>query len=120
MSQKHTEMATLRATTFKNSQHSFLEVLDQHDIKYNLHSVPVGVPMANGISVEIVITGGWGVLAIACLAWASVRKSRKINVTTKDKEVFWLEGYSADEAAKILAAAQQIAAIETKPENDET
>ncbi len=111
-------MATLKATTFKDSQRSFLEALDQHSIKYSHRSLPIGVPMASGLSVEIVITGGWGVLAIACLAWASVRKSRKINVITKDKQALWLEGYSADEAAKILAAAQQISLIDTKPESE--
>jgi hypothetical protein len=111
-------MATLNATTFKDSQRSFLEAPNQHGIKYNRRSPPIGVPMAGGLSVEIVITGGWGALAIACLAWASVRKSRKINVITKDKQALWLEGYSADEAAKILAAAQQIAVIDAKPEGE--
>jgi len=75
--------------------------------------------MASGIVIEIVITGGWGALAVACLAWASVRKSRKINVTTKDGQAIWLEGYSAEEAEKILGAAKQIAAIDTKSESDD-
>jgi hypothetical protein len=95
-----------------------LAVLDEHDIKYNCRVQLGGIPMASGISIEIVITGGWGALAVACLAWASVRKSRKINVITKDKQTLWLEGYSAKEAAKTLSSAQQIAAIDTTPESD--
>jgi hypothetical protein len=111
-------MPTLRATTFKGSQHSFIEVLEQHGIKYNKLVPPSGVPMASGLNIEIIISGGWGVLAVACLAWAHVRKSRRINVTMKDNKPVWLEGYSAEEAAKILESASQIAAIDTKPEDD--
>ncbi len=111
-------MLILRATTFKDSQRSFLEVLDEHGIQYNRPALPVGTPMASGIVIEIVITGGWGALAVACLAWASVRKSRKINVITKDGQAIWLEGYSAKEVAKILSLAKQMAAIDTKPESD--
>lgn len=111
-------MSVLKATTFKDSQRSFLEVLDEHGIQYNCAAFSVGAPMASGLAIEIVITGGWGALAVACLAWASVRRSRSINVTTKDNQVIWLEGYSAEEAAKILGAAKQIAAIDTKPESD--
>jgi len=93
--------------------------MDEHGIQYSRPAPPVGVPMASGIVIEIVITGGWGALAVACLAWASVRKSRKINVTTKDGQAIWLEGYSAEEAEKILGAAKQIAAIDTKSESDD-
>lgn len=110
-------MLILRATTFKDSQRSFLEVLDEHGIQYNRTALPVGTPMASGIAIEIVITGGWGALAVACLAWASVRQSRKINVITKDGQAIWLEGYSAKEVAKILSSARQMAAIDITPES---
>lgn len=113
-------MPTLRATTFKDSQRSFLEALERHGIHYDRHIQLSDAAMASGISIEIVITGGWGVLAVACLAWAQVRRSRKINVITKDNQTLWLEGYSADEAAKILGAARHISAIDTKPEHEES
>lgn len=111
-------MRTLRATTFKGSQRSFIEALEQHDIKYNKLVPPSGVLLASGLNIEIIISGGWGVLAVACLAWAHMRKSRRINVATKDNKQFWLEGYSAEEAAKILESASKITAIDTKPEDD--
>lgn len=112
-------MPTLRATTYRDSQRSFIEAIESHGISYKRAPVP-SEPQAAGLTIEIIITGGWGVLAVACIAWAYARKSRRVNVTTKDNKVVWLEGYSADEAAKILESAKQIAVIDTKPEDHET
>lgn len=120
MSHRGSSVPKLRATTFRDSHRSFLAALDASSIKYNQHVQLGAGPQAAGLTIEIIITGGWGALAVACLAWAQVRKSRKINITTKDNTVVWLEGYSADEATKILESAKQIAAIDTKPEDDET
>ena len=108
---------TLKATVFRDSERSFLEMLNTHDIKYNRHTQLSDVVMASGITIDILIalSGGWGVLAVACLAWVHARKSRRINVTTNDMRAVWLEGYSAEEAAKILESAKQFAAIDTKP-----
>ncbi|WP_157572495.1 hypothetical protein [Nevskia soli] len=108
-------MPTLQATTFEDSHHSFTAALTQHGLKYNKHIKLGANPVASRLNIEIIISGGWGALAVACLAWAHVRKSRRINVTTKDKHAVWLEGYSAEEAARILESASRIAAIETKP-----
>ena len=106
----------LRAITFKHSNRSFLAALDEHGIQYNTKAGPVGQIMASGIIIEIIIKGGWGAIAVACIAWAHVRKSRRINITTKDNQSVWLEGYSAREAARILHSAKQIAVIDTKPD----
>lgn len=109
-------MSKLRVTTFKDSHRSFTEALDKHGIAYGRIMQLSEAPMASGILLEITITGGWGTLAVACLAWAHVRKSRRINVITKDNKSVSLEGYSADEAAKILESARQFAVIDTKPD----
>lgn len=111
-------MPKLRVTTFKDSQRSFTEVLDKHGITYSRIMQLSEAPMASGILLEITVTGGWGALAIACLAWAHVRKSRRVNVITKDNKSVSLEGYSADEAAKILESARQFAVIDTKPDEE--
>ena len=103
---------SLKATVFKGSGISFQEALNEHSIKFS-RRIQLSEPMASGITIEIIITGGWGALAIACLAWAHVRKSRKINVTTKNGESIWLEGYSAEEAEKILESAKQSAVMDT-------
>ena len=108
-----------RVTTFKDSDVSFREILDQYEIPNSRIIQLSESPMAAGIAVEIVLTGGWGLLAVACLVWASVKKSRKINITTKDNKVVCLEGYSADDAATILESARNIAVIETKPDEKE-
>ena len=106
----------LRATTFKHSNRSFLAALDEHGIQYSAKAGSVGKIMELGINIEIIITGGWGAIAVACMAWAHVRKSRRINITTKDNQSVWLEGYSAKEAEKILHSAKQISVIDTKPD----
>lgn len=110
---------TLKATTFKHSHQSFLETLDSEGIKYNRHIQLGDGPVAAGITIDIIITGGWGTLAVACIAWASVRKSRKICITTKDNEVVWLQGYSAKEAERILPEAKNMSVIDTQAEQDE-
>ncbi|MDQ3563311.1 MAG: hypothetical protein M3436_03945 [Pseudomonadota bacterium] len=107
----------LKATTFKDSHRSFLEALTKGGVVYR-ELPPPPFPVASGITVEILIHGAWGALAVACIAWASARKSRKINVITKDNTALWLEGYSAKDAARILEAAKQIAAIDTKPDDE--
>jgi len=112
-------ISKIRATTFKDSQKSFLEMLEAHSIQYSRIMQLSEAPMAAGITIEIIITGGWGALAVACLAWAHVRKSRKISVVTKDNQSIWLEGYSTKEATKILEAAERIAVIDTKSQQNE-
>ena len=108
---------TLVATTFKDSHRTFLSALDEQGIEYN-STIQLSEPVAAGFTVEIILTGGWGALAVACIAWASARKSRKISVTTKDGKAVWLEGYSATEAERILSSARQIGVIDTKPPGD--
>lgn len=104
----------LKATTFKDSNRSFLAALDEHGIEYSRHIMLSEGPMAAGLTIEILITGGWGALAVACIAWAYIKKSRRINITTKDNQVVWLEGYSAKEAEKILASAKTMSVIDTE------
>lgn len=110
---------TLKATTFKHSHQSFLETLDRKGVKYNRPIQLSDGPRAAGITIEIIITGGWGALAVVCIAWASVRKSRKVCITTRDNEVVWLQGYSVKEAERILPAAKNMSVIETKAEQNE-
>ena len=109
---------TLKVTTFADSSESLLSILDENKIEYSRHFKLSAEPVAAGITIEIIINGGWGVLAIALLAWAHVRKSRRINITTKNNESIWLEGYSAKEAENILKSAKSVAIIETNKENE--
>lgn len=104
----------LKATLFKDSNLSFQTALKEHGIEFSRRIQLSEAVMASGLTIEIIITGGWGALAVACLAWANAKKSRKINVTTKDGCSIWLEGYSAKDAEKILESAKQISVIDTE------
>lgn len=110
-------MEKLRATTFKGSSESFYEVLDEAQLKYNKVFHLSESVMASGLTIEIILTGGYGALAVACLAWVRYKKNRRINIRTKEGTSVWLEGYSADDATKILEQAESIAAIETEQIN---
>ena len=106
---------SLKAIAFKDSSRSFLLVLDESGIEYS-RRMQLAEPVSGGVNIDIFITGGWAALAVACLAWAHGRKSRRINVTNKSGDSVWLEGYSAKDAEKILKSAQQIAVIDTEPD----
>ncbi len=110
---------TLRVTTFKDSNASFLSILDENGIEYSRHFKLSAEPVAAGITIEIILAGGWGAFAIACLAWAHARKSRRINIITKENKTIWLEGYSAKDAERILKAAKLVAIIDTKASDEE-
>lgn len=110
----------LRITAFKDSEASFRETLNEHEIINGRVMQFSEAPMAAGILIEIVLNGGWGAFAVAIIAWANARKSRRINIITKDNETIWLEGYSAKDAEKVLASAKNISVIETSPENEKT
>ena len=108
-------MEKLRATAFKGSSESFCEVLDEAQLKYNKVFHLSESVIASGLTIEIILHGGFGALAVACLAWVRYKKNRRINIRTKEGTSVWLEGYSAEDATKILEQAESIAVIETGP-----
>lgn len=108
-------MPTLRATTFAHSHSSFLEELDKHGIEYNRRIELSEEILASGVTIEIILSGVWGTLAVACIAWVQERKSRHIKITTKDNKIIDLKGYSAEEATQILEQAKRLDVIDTKP-----
>lgn len=110
---------SLQAHTFKDSDATFRQVLDEHNISYNRRFQFSSVPVASAIPLEIIIEGAFYTLAVACLAWANYKSGRKISVTTKKKEIIWAKGYSAEDFAKILEDAVELGVIDTnKPEED--
>ena len=110
---------SLRVTTFKDSNTSFLSMLEENGIGYSRIFKLSAEPVAAGITIEIILAGGWGAFAVACLAWAHMRKSRRINIITKENETIWLEGYSAKDAEQILKAAKSVAVIDTEASDEE-
>ena len=111
------EKATL--TVFRGGYDSFSEVLEDHGFSSSRRiQLSEGIQDA-GFTIEILLHGGWGAFAVAVLAWLNAKRNRRVNITTKNNEVIWLEGYSAKEAAKILKSSKQTMLIEP-PEKDET
>ncbi len=113
-------MDSIRVTTFHNTNLSLIETLKEHDIRYTQRIMLGGMPQASGLTLEILLNGSWGVLAVALLCWAKVKSSRKIHVIGKQGESYCLQGYSADDAAKILKGASQLSAIDTESDTDDT
>ena len=68
----------LKATTFKDSNLSFQAALMEHGVEFGRRIQLPEAVMASGFTIEIIITGGWGALAVACLAWAHVKKVEKL------------------------------------------
>ncbi|MCG7649981.1 hypothetical protein [Alteromonas sp. MmMcT2-5] len=108
-------MEKLRVTAFKGSSESFCEALDEAQLKHSKVFHLSESVMASGLTIEIILHGGFGALAVACLAWVRYKKNRRINIRTKEGTSVWLEGYSAEDATKILEQAESIAVIETGP-----
>jgi hypothetical protein len=115
-------MATVHVQLFKNSYRSFTELLDSEGIEFTRRVQLSEVPMAAGLTIEIVSAIAqatpWGALAIAVVAWMNARKSRKVIITTKDNDVFQLEGYSAGEAERLIAQSKTIAVIDTDGDDE--
>ena len=109
-------MEKLRISLFKDSYDSFVKLLDENGIEYNKIHHPPGTILASGTTIEIIskiasITP-WRTLANTIIAWLGTRKSRKVIITTKNNEVFHIEGYSASEVNSILSEAKNIVAFD--------
>lgn len=110
---------TIRAFTFKHSEESFLASLREHNIPLKEHPVILNQPMASGGVVEILTAIGaqsaLPALAIVVVQWLKARRSRKVMLQTKDKQVIHLEGYSVEEVAELLKNVKSLTVIDTKP-----
>jgi len=103
----------LYATTFKHSIDSFCETLEQQDITYKKLLPQPGKIMASGLTLEIILDGGWAVLAVAIISWVKFKKSRKVGIKNKQGETIWIEGYSKKDVISMLEHAREITVIET-------
>ncbi|WP_156925517.1 effector-associated constant component EACC1 [Thioalkalivibrio paradoxus] len=100
-------------TCFRVSYETLTPILEQHHLHYSRRIQLSEGPMAAGFLVEVSLVGGWGVLAVALLAWMKAKLGRYIKVTKPDGTVIELKGYSTDDAAALLKSAQEIIAIDT-------
>ena len=110
-------MTTLPAHVFKDSFRPFVELLNEHQVKYQMREMRAGVPMASSGVIEIVQAVGaasmWAGLAAVLVAFIKSRSSRKVIVTTKDHTTIHAEGLTASELERILAMAASVSVIDT-------
>jgi len=109
-------MTSIPAHVFKDSFRPFVELLNEHGVKYQMREARMGVPMASSGVVEILQAVGvasmWGGLAAVLVAFLRGRTGRKVLITTKDNTVIHAEGLTAAELERVLAMAANIAVID--------
>jgi len=105
---------------FRVSYETLTPVLEQHELHYSRRFRLSEGPMAAGFLVEVSLVGGWGVLAVALLAWMNAKLGRSIKVTKPDGSIVELKGYSAEDAAKLLESSEQTIVIDTNKPDSET
>lgn len=99
---------------FRNSEVSFLQLLNDADVSYEKRYPNSGSVMASGTMIVLGQTAAIaGSVATIIVAWLKARSSRKVIITLKDKQVVHLEGYSAGEVKALLQVADQVAVIDT-------
>ena len=104
----------MRVVLFKNSEVSFLQLLNDTDVSYEKLYPASGSIMASGTMIVLGQTAAIaGSMATIIVAWLKARSSRKVIIALKDKQVVHLEGYSAGEVKELLPRAEQIAVIDT-------
>ena len=109
-------MSTLPVHLFKSSFGSFLALLQQHKIEYQMREVRAVTPMAAGGILEIVQAVGnaafWPSVAAVVVSFINSRKGRKIIITTKAGTVIHAEGLSIAELEQVLKQAKNLTAID--------
>lgn len=107
----------IQAHVFKDSLSPFVELLNQHQVKYQMQEIRTNVPMASSGVIEIVQAVGvasmWAGLAAVIVAFIKSRSSRKVIITTKDNRIIHAEGLTAAELERILDMAARVAVIDT-------
>jgi len=111
----------IRLVLFKDSEKSFIAALDAQGISHGRANIFSTEPQASGV-VEIITAISeampWNTLSKVIVEWIKARKSRRVILTTEDNQIFYAEGYSANEVEKMLSKSINITAIDTKPENE--
>jgi hypothetical protein len=94
----------VRVALFKNSEVSFLQLLDDTDVSYEKLYPASSSVMASGTMIVLGQTAAIaGSMAAIIVAWLKARSSRKVIITLKDKQ------------KELLQLAEQIAVIDRLP-----
>lgn len=110
-------MTTLQVHLFKASFGPFVQLLNEHDLTYQMREVRAGTVMASSGTLELIQAVGnaafWPSLATVIVAFIKSRRNRKVIITTKDGSAVHAEGLSMEELEKVLEQARNLTAIDT-------
>ncbi len=114
-------MDKLPIHVFKDSFGPVLELLNTHNIKYQMRQIRSGEVMASSEILEIILSPAmWGSLATIVVMFIKAKHGRKVVITTKDNKVIHAEGLTKEELEPILKEAKNLAAIDTGKDNEKT
>jgi len=109
-------MKSLPVHLFKDSFGPFLQLLNEHEVKYQMRQVRAGIPLASSGVLEVVQAVGnaamWGALATVVVAFINSRRGRKVIITTNENTVVHVEGLSIAELERVLEHAKNLTAID--------
>ena len=107
---------TLPAHVFKDSFRPFLELLNEHGVKYQIQEARTATHMASSVIIEIIqavgVASAWGGLAAVVVAFVKSRTGRKVIITTKNNTVVHAEGLTSAELERVLGMAANVAVID--------
>ena len=112
-------METLPIHVFKDSFSPMLELLNEHDIEYQMNQNRSAEVMAASGILEIILSPAmWGALATVIVVFIKAKNGREVIITSKDNKIFHAKGLSKDEIEPLLKEAKNIAAIDTNKKGD--
>jgi hypothetical protein len=104
-------MTGLRVNLFRNGRSAFLSLLREHKIEFIERPPMPGAIVASGDVIYIVDAAGVaGAIAGVLITWLRGRATRKIMVQIGRDKVVQLEGYTADQATKLLSTLDPVSA----------
>ena len=116
-------MKRLAINTFKDSEKSFLQALDDENINYSKVVEFTKEPMASGNKYGIFIDhlniklNPFHSLAKVIVRWIEARASRQVIMTLENHGTFMAKGYSVKEVEEILGKAVSISVIDSEKDD---
>jgi hypothetical protein len=115
-------MESIPVHLFKDSFGPFVQLLNEHGLKYQMRQVRAGVPMASSGVLEVMQAVGnaamWGALATVVVAFINSRRGRKVVIATKKNTVVHAKGLSTAELERVLEHAKNLTAIDPGKSNE--
>ena len=110
-------MNTLPIHTFEGGFGAILELLNNHEIEYQINMNRSGALMAASTVIEVIANASlWVSLAGVIAAFLKVKNSRSIKITTKDNQVIDAKGLDSKQLQEVLEHSKNISAIDTDKE----